>query len=968
MSGGNAITSRDQDRLGRGPFADHIAARLRAEAADEGLVVALLGPWGTGKTSVLNMVVEQLRADPARVVRTFNPWMFSGREQLVARFFEQITAQLRVKFGKTALADQFASYGQAVQPLMFVPVAGVWIARAGGIVTAVGRVWGKRKRPDPVDQQQEAIKKALGQLPAPIFVVIDDIDRLTASEVRDMLGLVRLTAHFPKVIYVLAFDRAKVERALGEDDPDGGRSYLSKIVEIPYDLPATPGHALQKMILEGIEEAISGMQLGPFDRSRWPAVFHGVLVPLLGTPREVGRYLAALPAMLAAIGDEVSLVDVLALETLRMRLPDVFAQLGPMSQALSDVGMLTSARPGWEAEVVSFTASAGADREVVADLCRLLFPATERYLGNSNKYWASEWLSRWRKERRVASPEVLGVYLSKQLPPGALPAAAVDAAVRVMEDGPALQAIVGGLSAVDLDDLLARLSAYEDDIPPAAARSAIGVLLGVYPRLRTWSLGFLDMGPEIAVDRLALRLLRRVEDLDERIRIVEALCAEVPGFTGRMRLLRNAGRRPNPDFERLAPADVLEQLYQRLCAEIRHASADQIVAERDPLDLLSRALEEDPSDRDGVDELLRDLRAAEAVLFSARASLRSHPHESGLAMEEEPILRWELLGIVVGDDRAIEDLVDRVAAGAVGSAGDAAAIVELSRRYLSGWRPSLGPLVSRQPVVRQALNSPGTIFSPSVIGSQWPTLLLRAVTTYEIDKAWAGQADVSGRPFHDRLAAALTRTGLAGHVAALASARGLPAGIGAWQPDEDAVQLADAAVQRLTIGSADQPSAVLRYAVFLPSRGGPMKLIADIAVSPSEETDAQWGRLQLQEVRDAIATGLQSVAGTVADEIVRSVYSGELAPRASVEMYLWSAQGQSTGRDATLASLIDIGMLGAPTKPGQQPLQAQYAVAGDTITSDVLACRNLAVHALVRMALDLGYLDAPASLATLASP
>src|SRR6266481_3247934 len=79
----------------------------------------------------------------------------------------------------------------------------------------------------------------------------------------------------------------------------------------------------------------------------------------------------------------VALADVLALEAIRLRLPDVFAQLGPMSRALTDVGMITSQTPGWQAEVGAFIQSAGEHAAVVSDLCRLLFPATERYLGSN---------------------------------------------------------------------------------------------------------------------------------------------------------------------------------------------------------------------------------------------------------------------------------------------------------------------------------------------------------------------------------------------------------------------------------------------------------------------------------------------------------------------------------------------------------------------------------------------------------
>ena len=72
MSGDNAIKSKGDDRLGRSGFADQLAGALLSEAADEGLVAALVGPWGQGKSSVLNMVKEQLEGDHARTVLMFN--------------------------------------------------------------------------------------------------------------------------------------------------------------------------------------------------------------------------------------------------------------------------------------------------------------------------------------------------------------------------------------------------------------------------------------------------------------------------------------------------------------------------------------------------------------------------------------------------------------------------------------------------------------------------------------------------------------------------------------------------------------------------------------------------------------------------------------------------------------------------------------------------------------------------------
>lgn len=174
-------------------------------------------------------------------------------------------------------------------------------------------------------------------------------------------------------------------------------------------------------------------------------------------------------------------------------------------------------------------------------------------------------------------------------------------------------------------------------------------------------------------------------------------------------------------------------------------------------------------------------------------------------------------------------------------------------------------------------------------------------------------------------------------------------------------------MQRLILGPADQPAPVLRYAVFLPGNTGPMKLIADVALSPGEATDATWGKLGLEEIRDTLAAALEATAGPAADELLRSIYSGETPRRTAVELYQCSPQGQSGGRPLTLNSVIDLDVLGMPTRTDWPALQGMFAVAGNTATATVQDRRNLIIAALICMALDWGYLDARAKLVPLAA-
>ncbi len=93
--GDQALKSRAQESLNRTPFANALAQQSVSTDASQEVVFRLVGSWGSGKTSLLNMTAEALEEDFENiVVLRFNPWLFSGTEHLVAVFFEELAAQL----------------------------------------------------------------------------------------------------------------------------------------------------------------------------------------------------------------------------------------------------------------------------------------------------------------------------------------------------------------------------------------------------------------------------------------------------------------------------------------------------------------------------------------------------------------------------------------------------------------------------------------------------------------------------------------------------------------------------------------------------------------------------------------------------------------------------------------------------------------------------------------------------------
>lgn len=681
----NPIPGADEDQLGRADFALALSREILAADSGSGVVVGIMGPWGCGKTSILNMVAERFRGDSRTPVISFNPWLFSGTEQLVATFFEELSAQLRLKDGQLAgVADKLENYGEALSPLRFLPIAGPWLDRVGSGSAAAGRLLGRRsKARTSVGALRARIEGELRLLDQPLVVILDDIDRLSSPEIRDIFRLVRLTASFPNVIYILAFDRHRVEAALADENVDG-RAYLEKILQIAYDVPRIPDATLRRLFLSGLQATVDGFSTGPVDESRWPDVFADCIWPLVNNLRDVKRYLAALPLTLRQLGDNVALVDTLAAEAVRTFLPDLHRGLDQAADALTSTRgtAFGASEPGSHRQAVAdFVTLAGEHEDLARAFCRHLFPASERYLGGST--YGADWLKSWKRDRRLAHPDVLGFYLDNVMS-GTLAASRIaEHALEVLSDENQLRALLGELDSDGVEGVIGELEAYEDDFRSSAAVAACRAILDQLPRLRTETRGVFDFGADLVVTRVVLRILRRVDE-SERLLYVRRIYEGISSLYSKYTLLTIVGHRENAGLQ-LVSVDEARSLEDILRAELISASAESLAQERDLLRLLWWAAH--PGGEEVVDvPALADNNLRIAVLRASLSSVVSQPFGSR-SVHRESRLVWDLLVEVLGGEEVVRATVDSVG---VAADEDLLEAVRLARKYLNGWRPEHG--------------------------------------------------------------------------------------------------------------------------------------------------------------------------------------------------------------------------------------------------------------------------------------
>jgi hypothetical protein len=680
VSGDNPIRQPEEDVLGRLEVAESFADQVLSLDTSEGVVVGVLGAWGSGKTSLINLARTKL-ARAGVAILDFNPWMFSGAEQLVESFFVEVAAQLRIRPDLAEVGKDLEEYGEIFSGMAWVPLVGPWIERGRGATRIMGKLLQRRK--EGVGGRREKLGKALAALDKPIIVVLDDIDRLQTSEIRDVFKLVRLTASFPNIIYIVAFDRTRVQEALSEQGLPG-RDYLEKILQVTLDLPAIPIQVLNRQILAAVDGALSDIDNpGPFDENVWPDLFMEVIRPLVRNMRDVRRYAVAIRGTVNSLKGQIALPDVLALEAVRLFLPDVFSRLHSAIEGLTTAPDRTYSgtgdAPQLKAEIDELIALAGAHEPVVRAMIERMFPIGRRYIGGSQ--YGDEWKRQWMRQRRVAHEEILQLYLERVAGEGLLAFTDAEKAWTLMADRNALDRYLRSLDAERLEDVISSLEVYEDQFEVDHVVPATVVLLNLLPDLPERPRGMFDLDTRLVVGRVTYRLLRRLKDPAAVEVAVREILPELQSLTARLEVINDVGYRDGVGHK-LVSESVAAQFEKAWRAEVRSARVEALAQEGNLVRILLQTRREaDPSE--GSLNIADSPELTLALLRAARSEVRSQT-VGNRAVRRSPRLAWDALIEIHGDEATLKKRIEALKATEPKDVDD---LLDLAGKYLGGWRP-----------------------------------------------------------------------------------------------------------------------------------------------------------------------------------------------------------------------------------------------------------------------------------------
>ncbi len=226
------INFQEQDIFFRKEFVEDLFCTIKEMNINSSVVFGIYGKWGEGKTSILNLLKNNIEnSSKDYIIINYNPWQYKDEESILNSFFSEIENSINESYLLPNLKKLFLKYKNTI-------CSGV--EKIGFKVDFLFENESFEKVTKNIELNLSIINKT-------IVIFIDDIDRLVPKEMLLIFQLIRIIGRVKKIIFILFFDPVIVQNCL-MDSFKIEKDFLNKIVQLPIRVPEIESETISNFL------------------------------------------------------------------------------------------------------------------------------------------------------------------------------------------------------------------------------------------------------------------------------------------------------------------------------------------------------------------------------------------------------------------------------------------------------------------------------------------------------------------------------------------------------------------------------------------------------------------------------------------------------------------------------------------------------------------------------------------------
>lgn len=403
----------EEDIYGRDAIIEKVLNVMRSKNNNSSFTMSLVGPWGSGKSTILKCARERLFSDDNAkkiiIIDDFEPWLYDDSETMAKEFSALLFNKLGYRLSSRMIrnfAKQFLGVVSEIKPFTLLKYLLI-----------------KEKEADPT----KIINSYLTGHDIKLIIIIDNFERCKTKLMVDFLKMIKRGLNFKNTLYILSYDSEIMDEILKNNKIN--KKYLEKFSQMTVVVPRIDDQKNKEVTTRCFENYLK--QIGEDPKEYRELINH--IVTSIETPRKL---LLAVNSVYAGKNKYVNPIDSIILNILKRETPTLYSLIeqnehrfihnesimrADMINSDNDRKTIKQYCEGERDFFLNALRDESLRNEVVShrELIRYIFPNISFFFSDGIDYDLytrfnnkKETILKARKERRLRSPNFFSAYFT----------------------------------------------------------------------------------------------------------------------------------------------------------------------------------------------------------------------------------------------------------------------------------------------------------------------------------------------------------------------------------------------------------------------------------------------------------------------------------------------------------------------------------------------------------------------------